>query len=120
MHAKNISQEEVYDFLRYLLRHLRGHLIVIWDNASIHDRKSLSDLLRKYPRLHLEYLPAYAPQLNPVEAAWHAAKLPLANGRPEEIHDLGRALLSSLRKTNGSQATLRGCVLQSELPHFLR
>lgn len=120
MHAKNISQEEVYDFLWHLLRHLRGHVIVVWNNASIHDSKSLRDLLRKYPRLHLEYLPAYAPQLNPVEARWHAAKLPLANGRPEDIYDLGRALLSSLRKAGGSQATLRGCVLQSELFHFLR
>jgi transposase len=120
MHAKNISQDEVYDFLWHLLRHLRGHVIVVWDNASIHDPKSLRDLLRKYPRLHLEYLPAYAPQLNPVEAAWHAAKLPLANGRPEDIYDLGRALLNSLRKTGGSHATLRGCVLQSELPRFLR
>jgi hypothetical protein len=26
----------------------------------------------KYPRLHLERLQAYAPQLNPIEAAWHA------------------------------------------------
>ena len=49
MHANNISQEEVYDFLWYLFRHLRGHVIVVWDNASIHDRKSLSVLLRKYP-----------------------------------------------------------------------
>ena len=95
-------------------------MIVVSDNASIHDRKSLSDLLRKDPRLHMEYLPAYATQLNPVEAAWHAVKLPLANGRPEDIYDLGRARLSSLRKTCGSQATLRGCVLQSDLPYFLR
>lgn len=119
MHAKNISQEEVYDFLWHLLRHLRGQVIVVWDNASIHDPKSLRDLLRKYPRLHLEYLPAYAPQLNPIEAAWHAVKLPMANGKPEDIHDLGHALLSSLRKVGASQTALRGCVLQSELPPFL-
>ena len=120
MHAKNISQDEVYDFLWHVLRHLRGHVIVVWDNASIHDPKSLRDLLRKYPRLHLEYLPAYAPQLNPVEAAWHAVKLPMANGKPEDIHDLGHALLSSLREASASQTTLRGCVLQSELTPFLR
>ena len=118
MHPKNISQEEVYDFLWYLMRHLRGHVIVVWDGASIHDPKSLRELLRKYPRLHLERLPAYAPQLNPIEAAWHAAKHPLANGRPEDIHDLGRALLKSLRQARGSQAVLRGCVSQSELPPF--
>ena len=120
MHPKNISQEEVYDFLWYLMRHLRGHVIVVWDGASIHDPKSLSELLRQYPRLHLERLPAYAPQLNPIEAAWHATKHPLANGRPEDIHDLGRALLKSLRQARASQAVLRGCVSQSELPPFLR
>jgi transposase len=119
MQPKNISQEDVYDFLWHLLRHLRGHLIVVWDGASIHDPKSQIDLLRKYPRLHLERLPAYAPQLNPIEAAWHAAKHPLANGRPEDINVLGAALLSSLRNAARSQATLRGCVLQSELPPFL-
>jgi hypothetical protein len=44
----------------------------------------------------------------------------LANGQPEDIYDLGRALLSSLRETGGSQTTLRGCELQSDLSHFLR
>lgn len=119
LHPKNISQDEVYDFLWYLLHHLRGHVIVVWDNASIHAPKSLTDLLHKYPRLHLERLPGYAPQLNPIEAAWHAVKHPLANSRPEDIYDLGCALLNSLRKACASQATLRGCVVQSELPPFL-
>jgi transposase len=119
MHPKNISQDEVYDFLWYLLRHLRGHVIVVWDGASIHDPRSLTDFCRKYPRLHRERLPAYAPQLNPIEATWHAAKLPLANGRPDDIWQLGRAVLNSLRKASASQRTLRGCVAQSELPPFL-
>lgn len=66
MHAKNIAQDEVYDFLWYLLRPLRGPVIVIWGGASIHDPRSLRDLLQRYPRLHLERLPAYAPQLNPI------------------------------------------------------
>ena len=116
MHPKNISQDEVFDFLWHLLRHLRGHIIVVWDGASIHDPRSFSDLCRKYPRLHLERLPAYAPQLNPIEAAWNAVKHPLANGRPDDIYDLARALLKSLRKAGGSQHTLRGCVAQSEFP----
>jgi hypothetical protein len=119
MHPKNISQEEVYDFLWHLLRHLRGPVIMVWDGTATHDPKSVSDLLRKFPRLHLERLTGYAPQLNPIEAAWHAAKLPPANSRPENIYDLDRALLSSLRNTAASQATLRGCVVQSELPPFL-
>jgi transposase len=119
LHAKNIARDEVEDFLWYLLKHLRGHVFVIWDGASIHHAKGLSDLSRRYPRLHLEKLPAYAPELNPIEAAWHAVKHPLANGRPDNIPQLGNALLASLRKACASQRVLRGCITQSALPPFL-
>jgi transposase len=119
LHAKNIARDEVEDFLWYLLKHLRGHVFVIWDGASIHHAKGLSDFRSRYPRLHLEKLPAYAPELNPIEAAWHTAKHPLANARPDNIPQLARALLASLRKARGSQRVLRGCVTQSDLPPFL-
>jgi transposase len=119
LHAKNISSDEVHDFLWYLLKHLRGHVIVIWDGASIHNRQGLQQICRQYPRLHLEKLPAYAPKLNPIEATWHAVKHPLANGQPDNIPQLGRALLASLRKARASQPVLRGCVKQSDLPPFL-
>jgi transposase len=119
LHAKNISSDEVHDFLWYLLKHLRGHVIVIWDGASIHHRSGLQEFCQRYPRLHLERLPAYAPELNPIEAAWHAVKYPLANGQPDTIPQLGRALLVSLRKARASQRVLRGCLKQSDLPPFL-
>ena len=119
LHAKNISSDEVHDFLWYLLQHLRGHVIVIWDGAAIHNPTGLQDICRRYPRLHLEKLPAYAPELNPIEAAWHAVKHPLANAQPDNIPQLGRALLCSLRKARASQRVLRGCISQSDLPLFL-
>jgi len=119
LHAKNISNDEVQDFLWYLLKHLRGHVFVIWDGASIHNRQGLHEFCHRYPRLHLEKLPAYAPELNPIEAAWHTVKHPLANGQPDNIPQLGRALLRSLRKARDSQRVLRGCVTQSDLPPFL-
>src|SRR2546429_6426531 len=37
---ENIGQEEVCVFLRELLRHLRGPIIVLLDNSSTQDRKS--------------------------------------------------------------------------------
>jgi len=119
LHAKNITRDEVHDFLWYLLKHLRGHVIVIWDGASIHHRKGLDEICNRYPRLHLENLPAYAPEINPIEATWHAVKHPLANGQPDDIPELGRALLGSLRKARGSQRVLRGCIAQSRLPFLL-
>ena len=119
LHAKNISSDEVQDFLWHLLKHLRGHVIVVWDSAPIHNRKGLQAFCHQYPRLHLEKLPAYAPELNPIEAAWHAAKHPLANGQPDNIPQLGRALLVSFKKARASQRVLRGCIRQSGLSLFL-
>jgi transposase len=119
-HPNNIRHGEVCEFLRYLLRHLRGHVIVIWDNASIHKGEPIREICRRYPRLHLEHLPPYAPQLNPDEAVWADAKGRLANGRPDDLTVMSRHLHRTLRDIKRSQRRLRRCIHQSELPPFLR
>ena len=53
--------------MRQLLRHLRGKVIVIWDRGNMHRGDPIRQLLRDYPRLSIEELPPYAPDLNPVE-----------------------------------------------------
>lgn len=62
------------EFLRELLRHLRGKVIVIWDNGSMHKGEAIRGVLRDFPRLSLERLPPYAPDLNPVEWLWSYLK----------------------------------------------
>jgi transposase len=119
-HAKNIRHDEVCEFLRYLLRHLRGHVFVVWDNASIHKGERIREICHQFPRLHLEALPPYAPQLNPDEAVWADAKGRLANGCPDDITALGRRLRRTLRDIKRSPRRLRRCIHQSELPPFLR
>jgi putative transposase len=118
-HAKNIRHDEVCAFLRYLLRHLRGPVIVIWDNASIHKGERIREICRQFPRLHVEPLPPYAPQLNPDEAVWAYAKGRLANGRPDDLTVMRRHLRHTLRDIQGSQRRLRRCIRQSELSPFL-
>lgn len=119
LHAKNIQQDEVCIFLRHLLRHLRGHVIIVWDNGRIHGGEPIRELCRHYPRLHLESFPSYAPELNPDEGVWKLTKEDLANGCSDDIMELGRDLVRSLKRTRHSQARLRGCILGTELPLFL-
>jgi putative transposase len=57
IHAKNIRHDEVREFLTHLLRHLCGHVILIWDNASIHKGERIREVCDRFPRLHLVYLP---------------------------------------------------------------
>ncbi len=119
LHSNNIRQEEVCEFLRHLLRHLRGPVIVVWDNYRIHKAKAVSDLCRRFARLHLESLPPYAPELNPDEGVWNQLKGSLANGRPDDVEELSSHLTDILVDMRGSQKKLRWCIHQSQLPFNL-
>lgn len=120
LHANNIRRDEVIEFLSHLLRHLRGSVIVLWDNGSIHKGPVIRAFCRRHRRLHLEALPPYAPELNPDEGVWSQTKGQLANGRPDAIPQLWRHLVDSLRDIGASQRKLRACVYESDLPLTLR
>jgi transposase len=73
-HALNSA--DVVAFLEHLLREVPGRLIIIWDGAPIHRRQVIKAFLATgaAPRLHIERLPAYAPELNPGEGLWQQLK----------------------------------------------
>jgi len=119
LQTANIRRPDVCTFLRHLLRHLRGAVILLWDNGRIHKGPPIQQLCDAFPRLHLEYFPAYAPELNPDEGVWTLAKGDLANGRPDHTSALRAHLRTSLTKIRRSQQKLRGCITGSELPFLL-
>ena len=57
-----IGAPAIVAFLREVLGHLRGRVIVLWDGGTNHKGPLIRDLLARYPRLRLEPMPAYAPQ----------------------------------------------------------
>lgn len=116
----NIGQDEVCLFLRHLLRHLRGQVLVVLDNSSTHKGEPLKELLGQHPRLQIENFPSYAPELNPDEGVWSLAKQKLANSCPKDVDELMEDIIRSINGIGRSQTKLRGCIEQSELPSFLR
>ena len=63
-----IRGPQVIEFLTHLLRHLPGRLLVIWDGLPAHRSRLVQHWVAgQRARLELERLPAYAPELNPVE-----------------------------------------------------
>lgn len=115
----NIGQEEVCYFLRELLRHLRGPLIVLLDNSSTHKGDLIEQLQQRHRRLHIEHFPSYAPELNPDEGVWAQAKQELANSCPKDVDELMEDILRSIDGIRSSPQKLRACILQSDLPSFL-
>jgi transposase len=94
------NQHSVADFVRHLLRHLRGKVFLVWDRWSGHRGAAIRELLARNPRLELVNLPAYAPELNPVEHLWTDLKWHrLANFAPDDVADLDRAVRPILRRT---------------------
>lgn len=120
LYYNHIGHDEVCVFLRDLLHHLRGPVIAILDNSQTHHGDRLAELRRRHPRLHIEHFPSYAPELNPDEGVWAQAKRDLANGCPHDVQELMDHLIRSIDKIRKSPPKLRGCILQSKLPPFLR
>jgi putative transposase len=58
--------QDVVRFLKHLLWHVAGKLLVIWDGAPIHRSKAVQDYLSRGEarRIHPEQFPSYAPELN--------------------------------------------------------
>ncbi len=116
---ENISTVEVAVFLRALLRHLRGHVIVLLDGGSIHKGPEVQALEARCARLHLDWFPGYAPELNPDEWVWAHFKAKLANGHPDTLDDLMATLCRITKNVTKRPALIRSFITGSELPPFL-
>lgn len=71
-----LNSDDVVAFLEHLLREVPGRMVIIWDGAPIHRSHVIKEFLANGAahRLHLERLPAYAPELNPGEGFWAQLK----------------------------------------------
>jgi transposase len=111
------TPEKVVEFLRALLKHLRGKVIVVWDGGSNHKGEVVRKFLRRNRRLRLERLPAYSPDLNPVEAVWSWLKYAkLANFVPNDVHHLDDWVVEHLVGLKFESGFLRQLWEGSELP----
>lgn len=115
----NITSVEVAVFLRALRRHLRGQVIGLLDGGSIHKGPEVRALRARCPRLHLEWFPGYAPELNPDELVWAHFKAALANGHPENLDELMTTLCRITVAVGKRPALIRSFITGSELPAFL-
>ncbi len=89
---KSYDAEVFKHFLcQVLKKYPEGDIVMILDNAKIHHAKLLADLLEANPRLQLEFLPPYSPNLNKIEELWGWLKSTVINNMffhsREEIRD---------------------------------
>ena len=98
IHGDNIRTAEVVEFVQQLRRSLRKPLIIVWDRWSVHRAAAKRFSNFSKADIEFEWLPAYAPELNPVEAWWsHTKYADLANFVPEDTDVLTEAVEDSLQ-----------------------
>lgn len=114
--TRNLTGLDIRAFLQELLRHLQGSVVLLWDRGTIHRRKEVNQWLSQHPRLHVEFFPAYAPELNPAEYVWNQADRALSNSVPEDLTELHDMLQNSVQRIQGSQKLLWSCIHASDLP----
>ena len=112
-----IRQEQVLAFLRELLRHFRGRVIIVWDRLNAHRARRLRAYVHRRGRVLLEYLPPYAPELNPNEYGWAYLKTRLlANYCPDELDHLHEAVRQAAQNVASQRNLLRSFLHATRLP----
>lgn len=85
----NCHAVDVMRFLRFVHRRLRCTMLMIWDRWNPHRSAAAQLAQAGCSWLEPHWLPAYAPELDPVEFVWTQAKYgDSADWIPEDVPDL--------------------------------
>jgi transposase len=98
IHDDHVRTDEVVSFVKQLRRAWRRPLVICWDRWQVHRSAAKRLAASRVKNIHYEWLPAYAPELNPVEPRWSHAKFgKLANFVPDDTLHLKRSVRSTLK-----------------------
>jgi transposase len=107
-----MNSADVVAFLEHLLREVPGRMVLIWDGSPIHRSQTIQEFLANgaAQRIHLERLPAYAPELNPDEGVWQQLKgVELRNLCCFDLYHLRRELRTAVKRVRRKPRILKGC-----------
>jgi transposase len=92
--GKPMNSDCVIMALEHIGRLIKGKWILIWDRARIHRSGKIQEYLAQHPEIIVEWLPPYAPEINPEEYCHGNVKEHLKSATPETREEL-RAMVDS-------------------------
>ena len=106
-----VRGEQAAAFLhRVLAEYPDVRIDLVWDNLAAHKARIVKEVVESNPRLHLHYLPPYAPDLNAAEGVWSLSKYHrMANHTIDALGALHAEAAKQLDDIGRSQDLLRSC-----------
>jgi transposase len=113
IHRDSVRAQGAVQFVRHLLVHIPGNILLIWDSARIHKSALLAEFrkLDTIGRLTVEYFPAYAPEVDPQEYVWqHLKHVDLRNLTSYSFDDLWAHLRHATSRLRARAGLMRNLV----------
>ncbi len=114
---RSMSEADYASLITAAHNQLHAPLILVWDNLNTHR----SATMRAFVQAHRDWLtvarlPAYAPELNPVESAWSNMKNSLGNlGSCSTVRQLAAIMKNRLKRMQYRPALIDGFLDQTGL-----
>lgn len=117
---RSLTGEDIVWFVNKLCgRYRKRDLLIIWDGAAIHRSEAVKAFLSQRPgRVHLESLPPYSPELNPVELVWNQLKSKLKNQVFLSLQDLAQAVREQLNIFEKERKLVQAFFRKKEIGFF--
>jgi hypothetical protein len=112
---KGFTETDYARFLDAAHQQLGGPLVLVWDNLNTHVSRAMAELVAARDWLTVFQLPAYAPELNPVEPVWSHLKRSLANLAKRDITQLTVLVKTRLRQMQYRPGLLSGFLAKTHL-----
>lgn len=112
-----VKSAQIVEFLKALRAQLKRKLLIVWDGAAQHKSRIVREYLDSTQgAVQMALLPAYSPDLNPVEYLWAWLKRhALANFCPKSLAELKTTARNKLRGGQRRQSIITACWKQAEL-----
>ena len=103
----SIDTDDVIAAIQYFRRKVGRPLTIVWDRLNQHRASKLKAFVSRHRvDFRLEYLPPYAPDLNPEEGCNGVVKNDMRNGTPDSVDELRAGVRLSFQRLGRRPDTL--------------
>jgi hypothetical protein len=113
---KGFREPELIGLLDTAHQQLQAPIVLVWDRLSLHKTPAIRAAIAARSWLRVYELPAYAPELNPVEKVWSAMKGSLANLAARTAGELTAAVKNRLKRMQYRTGLIDGYFTGTGLP----